>query len=89
VTALEIVEHDALEPVTGAPQSQKDKIEQQFDWTALIADIAKAKDIEGLKTAFEAAVSAAKAAGNKAMADRFTKAKNKRKNELAPQEQAA
>lgn len=89
VTALEIVEHDALEPVTGAPQQTKEKIVLQYDWTSLIADIAKASTMDGLKAAFDTAVGAAKSAGNKAMAERFTKAKDKRKAELSSQEQAA
>jgi len=89
VTALEIVEHDALDPITGAKPPEKEKIPQQYDWTALIADISKAKSIADLKTAFDAGISAAKAAGNKSMADSFTRAKNKRKTELSAQEQAA
>lgn len=91
VTALEIVEHDALEPVTGSPQQAqvKEKTSQQYDWTALIADIAKAKTMDSLKLAFDAGVAAAKAAGNKAMATSFTKTKDKRKAELSTQEQAA
>jgi len=75
VTALEIVEHDALDPITGAKPPEKEKIPQQYDWTALIADISKAKSIADLKTAFDAGISAAKAAGNKSMADSFTRAK--------------
>ncbi|MGY1448740.1 ERF family protein [Pseudomonas chlororaphis] len=89
VTALEIVEHDALDPITGGKPLEKEKIPQQYDWTALIADISKAKSIADLKTAFDAGISAAKAAGNKSMADSFTRAKNKRKTELSAQEQAA
>lgn len=90
VTALEIVEHDALEPVTGSSQVQKEKPAQQFDWTALIADIGKAKSMAALKTAFEAGLAAAKIAGNKNMAEAFTKAKDKRKAELnQPLEQSA
>ena len=89
VTALEIVEHDALEPVTGSPQLDKDKVVQQYDWTGLMADIAKATTMASLKVAFDDSVAAAKAADNKAMAARFTKAKDKRKAELSSQEQAA
>lgn len=89
VTALEIVEHDALEPVTGSPQQTKDKAVQQYDWTGLMADIAKATTMASLKVAFDDSVAAAKAADNKAMAARFTKAKDKRKAELSSQEQAA
>lgn len=91
VTALEIVEHDALEPVTGAPQQAqtKEKPNQQYDWTALIADIAKAKTMDILKSAFDAGLAAAKAANNKAMAGTFTKAKDKRKSELSAQSEAA
>lgn len=88
VTALEIVEHDALEPVTGAQQRGRQQ-QSEYNWTALVADIAQAPDMTSLKEAFDTAVAAAKAAGNKNMASTFTRAKDKRKSELNPQEQAA
>lgn len=89
VTALEIVEHDALEPVTGSQQTERTRAAQQYDWTAMIADIAKAPDMAALKTAFDAGLAAAKDANNKKMGETFAKAKDKRKAELAPQSQAA
>ncbi|MNJ34304.1 ERF superfamily protein [compost metagenome] len=88
VTALEIVEHDALEPVTGAQQKERQP-QADYNWTALISDIAQAHDMEQLKAAFDTAMSAAKAAGNKSMVATFSRAKDKRKSELAPQEQLA
>lgn len=89
VTALEIVEHDALDSTTGAQQQSRQQSTSQYDWTAMIADIAKAPDMAALKTAFEAGLAAAKDANNKKMGETFAKAKDKRKAELAPQSQAA
>ncbi|MGN2380276.1 ERF family protein [Pseudomonas juntendi] len=88
VTALEIVEHDALEPVTGSQQKGRQQ-QAEYNWTALVADIAQARDIASLKDAFDTAVAAAKDVGNKSMAATFTRAKDKRKSELNSQEQAA
>lgn len=88
VTALEIVEHDALEPVTGSPQL-KEEVKPEFDWTGLVADISQAASMEVLKASFDAGVAAAKKAGNKKMAEVMTKAKDKRKAELTPTESAA
>ncbi|WP_024647776.1 ERF family protein [Pseudomonas syringae] len=90
VTALEIVEHDALDSITGAAQQQgRQQRQADYNWTALVADIAKASSIEALKTAFEVAIAAAKAAGNSNMSATFTKAKDKRKLELTPQGESA
>ena len=89
VTALEIVEHDALEPVTGAQPVSSVRPIIEHDWTGLMADIAKAESMSVLKTAFDKAIAATKSASNKNMAAAFTKAKDKRKAELAPVEQSA
>ena len=89
VTALEIVEHDALDSTTGAQQQSRQQSTNQYDWTAMIADIAKAPDMAALKKAFDTGLAAAKDANNKKMGETFGKAKDKRKAELAPQSQAA
>lgn len=89
VTALEIVEHDALDSTTGAQQQNRQQSTNQYDWTAMIADIAKAPDMAALKKAFDAGLAAAKDANNKKMGEALGKAKDKRKAELAPQSQAA
>ncbi|MNP43870.1 ERF superfamily protein [compost metagenome] len=89
VTALEIVEHDALDSTTGAQQQSRQQSTNQYDWTAMIADIAKAPDMTALKKAFDTGLAAAKDANNKKMGETFGKAKDKRKAELAPQNQAA
>lgn len=89
VTALEIVEHDALEPITGSQPTNNVRAIAQQDWTGLMADIAQARTMEDLKPAFDKAIAAAKDAGNKNMITSFTKAKDKRKAQLSPQEQSA
>lgn len=89
VTALEIVEHDALDSTTGAQQQSRQQSTNQYDWTAMIADIAKAPDMAALKKAFDTGLAAAKDANNKKMGENFAKAKDKRKAELTPQNQAA
>lgn len=89
VTALEIVEHDALDATTGNQQPSRQQSTNQYDWTAMIADIAKAPDMAALKKAFDTGLAAAKDANNKKMGENFAKAKDKRKAELAPQSQAA
>ncbi len=92
VVALEIVEHDALDAggqQAGSTGTNKQSGNDTPDWTGMVADIAKAKDLNALKKAFESAWRASEQAKNTNIQSTFTKAKDKRKAELAPQGQAA